>query len=147
MKNIFALCFVASFSSQAITTTTTIQFVGAGTTNEGNLCVVAAKSGVQSVKKMTRDNAESTLCNNESTYKFATKYQRLAPKTLAAINTTTYAKTFEFVPANDNNESRICTIAAQQGFKAAAEQAGEMVENLYCNGSSVRSFAKRYANT
>lgn len=82
MKTLFALLFVASFSSQALTINSSVQFIGADTSADTNVCIVAAQSGVKSEKHVVSHNVESTLCNGETVYNFSNKFQKFSNKTV-----------------------------------------------------------------
>ncbi|MBD1389620.1 hypothetical protein IC617_09275 [Neiella sp. HB171785] len=56
----------------------------------------------------------------------------------------------KFVAANQNIESQVCVIAAQQGVEAAKQAGAELglsthdVRNLVCNGRQLTSFSRKY---
>lgn len=145
------LLFVASFSSQAFVLNSDIQFVAADTSAETNLCMVAAESGYKAANRVKSADLSlaTTKCNGLSIQNFAKQYQPVATTTTVApvTTTTTLAKTYNFVPANNSEESKLCTVAATEGFRAAIQSTELDANNLYCNGSKIKSFAKRYAKS
>lgn len=148
------LLFVASFSSQAFVLNSDIQFVAADTSAETNLCMVAAESGYKAANRVKSADLSlaTTKCNGLSIQNFAKQYQPVATTTTVApvttvTTTTILAKTYNFVPANNSEESKLCTVAATEGFRAAIQSTELDANNLYCNGSKIKSFAKRYAKS
>lgn len=59
--------------------------------------------------------------------------------------TTASASNYEFVAADNAQESKICTIAAEKGLKAAVVEAGFYAKTVYCNGAPIKNFSRRYA--
>lgn len=147
MKTLFALLFVTSFASQAALNSN-VKFVGKDNNAATQLCVVAAEKGMQAAKQVKGVSTFGTTCNGMSVYKFAKKHQKnnfAATTTVTSTTTIELAKILKFVPADTTTESKLCTVAAEQGLRAAVKEGGHNAKNLYCNNTTIKRFARRYA--
>lgn len=80
MKTLFALLFIASFSSQALTMNQGTQFLGNNTVTEESACIVVAHTGIKAEKQLIGNNLDAALCNGKNLYNFPTKFKQFSPK-------------------------------------------------------------------
>lgn len=144
MKSLLAsiLAVVVSFNVSA--KMTEIKFKPTNQEVETQLCIAAAKGGIDAARKAAQAldvkfsaYKHSIYCNDKSLTKFAKTYQ-VSEQPVKAIENVTY----KFVPANQASASQICTFAVENGMRKAKKEFNN-VENLYCNGEWINTFVRK----
>lgn len=128
--------FIASFGSQAALSSD-VKFVAADTSKDTNVCLVALNEGLAAAEQYIGVRGEAALeitsCNGVSVYQFVKKYkvEKIKP-----------VKVVKYVPANSSQASELCVIAKEQGLDAVVKVIGQKAKNIYCNGTSIKNFAR-----
>ncbi|WP_286235105.1 hypothetical protein [Thalassotalea sediminis] len=117
------------------------KFVGVDKSLETSLCVTAVTKGFSAayqealtVSKTYAQTLHMNSCNGVSIKQFASP----------AINTVK-TKVVKIVPADQSAESKLCVLAAQEGYKALLKKHNKALERIVCNGKEIKSFAKQRA--
>jgi len=148
MKNLLIALTLLLTATTASASNTNVKFVTADNSTESSLCITAAKSGLKSVKKMSRKKPYyNVICNGQSIQSFSKAY-KAEPKTVADIKVTDIlAKKFLVIPANENSASKVCAQAVKSGIESVRNTVGFNVDGIICNGKSINKFVKQYNNS
>ncbi len=135
-----------SFNSFA--TISEVRFKALDQTAETQLCVAAAKGGVEAVESLAKSlnldvnkMMKSVVCNDRSLRSFTRQFKQTAPQNLIAPVKANV--TFKFVAADNATASEICTKAVTEGLSAVAVKRRDYT-NVYCNGVSLTRFVRQY---
>lgn len=144
MKKFIALAVASMVSSQAFALSSNVKVVAVDDSEATNLCVVAAKEGVAKAKLLANElferptqEVQRMTCNGMSLERFASKMQSKSTKVAQVSN-----KQVKFVPAADDEASKLCVAAINQGIDAVKANNQRALNNLYCNGVLATRFAK-----
>ncbi len=136
MKNTLIAMTTLAISMSSIASQSSYSFVPADQSVYSNVCVVAAQQGIETAKVEFADFSHNTLCNGMKIGKFARKYNTIAEETVPAA--------VKMVAADAKPESQLCVQAAEQGIEALGLSHWKM-NDLYCNGQSIKRFVKSYS--
>ncbi|WP_438865362.1 hypothetical protein [Neptunicella sp.] len=136
MKTTLIALTTFAISMNAMASQASYSFVPVDQSVYSNLCVVAAQQGIETAKTKFADFSHNTLCNGMKIGKFARKYNTIAQEVAPAA--------IKMVAADEKPESQLCVKAAEQGIETLGLSRWKM-NDLYCNGQSIKKFVKSYS--
>lgn len=138
MKKSLVSTLLIATSFTALAHSDNADFYAADTNPETEICLAAATSGLKAAKQKAKQfgpkytyNLEQTYCNGMSIKSFAFKAHTKSKQP----STTVYA-------TDDSYESMLCANVANNGLSQMQKHARYSLNNVQCNGKSLRSFAK-----
>ena len=143
MKNLLTVLSLVLFASTVSASNSNVKFVSLDSSAESKICVLAATDGYRAAKKqaekMTNVYAHNITCNGQNIRDFSNSFKSQPAK---AIEKSVFIK-----PANKSIESQICAQAVKTGIESVVGSTKYDVNEMVCNGLSIRQFVKRYSNT
>lgn len=137
-KTLIALSLLAS-SSSVLASTTSYNFVGLDNSKQTQLCLVSAKQGIGAAKAFGKKAFSSnTICNGKKIADFAKQYQK------TSVEKSTHVK-YSVIAVDDSAASQACAKAASEGVDSLNLRSYEL-RDIYCNGRSIKSFARSFFN-
>ena len=126
-----ALCFAVVSNVHAVSAQ--FEVVAKNTSQETQLCMIAAEQGYQAAAKAADSEKQLTTvkCNKQSLEQFAKSFEQAPAQA---------RKTQVAVQGNESLESELCIKAVKEGIRAV----GHRSNSLKCNGVSVNDFIKTF---
>lgn len=138
MKKSLASALLVASSSTALAHSENADFYAADTNPETEICLAAANAGLKAAKQKAKEfgpkytyNLEQTLCNGVSIKSFAFKANLKSKQSPISVYAT-----------DDSYESMLCANVANNGLSQIQKHARYSLNNVKCNGKSLREFAK-----
>ena len=143
MKNLLVVLSLVLFTSTVSASNSNVKFVSLDNTAESKLCVFAAENGYRAARKqigkMNNVSVYSITCNGQSMRSFSNTFKPQPIKTIE--------KSVVIKPANKSLESKVCAQAVKTGIESVVNSTNYDVNEMVCNGLSIRRFVKLYSNT
>ncbi|GLX79697.1 hypothetical protein tinsulaeT_30370 [Thalassotalea insulae] len=147
MKRLISFVILLVMPTATFALTTNVEFKAYDQSLASQVCVTAAKDGFQAAKTRLKNSVDNYIevmlsikCNGQNLRSFAKNYQPVKPEALVK-------KSVMIKAADNREESKICAAAVKNGVKAVAEQTGNKVDDLLCNGVTLRRFVARYTTS
>lgn len=136
-KSLVSVLLIAT-SFTALAHSDNADFYAADTNPETEICLAAATAGFNAAKLKAKEfgpkytyNLQETQCNGVNIKSFAKNVSAKTKQSLPAV----YAN-------DDSYESALCASAANNGLSQLNKHARYSLNNVKCNGKSLREFAK-----